>query len=263
MSVLTEPPHPVELRERRLIGVSIGLVAAGAWTLLWLADDSAYGFLHSHHAMHDARPDVGQPGPGMLLFVAGWSVMTAAMMLPTALPLLAMLHAVVRTRSDRRVLVALAVAGYLSTWVLFGVPVYLARLAFERAAAGLPDASRWAWIGAPVLLLLAGAFQFTALKNRCLDRCRSPLGFVLRHWNERRPRRGAFRLGLENGLFCVGCCWALMLLMFAVGSGSLGWMLLLAAVMAAEKNLRNGQQLTVPVGAALILWAATLLVLGP
>jgi len=259
MSALTEPRHPAELRERRLIGAAIGLAALAAWTLLWLADGSAFGFLHAHHTMHRRGVDAS----GLALFVVGWTVMTVAMMLPTSLPVLTMLHAVVRERADRRWLLTLAVAGYVGAWSLFGLAVYLARLLVGGVASLLPEPARWTWVVAPALLLLAGVFQLTPLKDRCLERCRSPVGFVLRLWDERRPRRGAVRLGVENGLFCVGCCWALMLLMFAVGSGSLGWMLALAAVMAAEKNLRVGARLTLPVGAALIAWGVTLLALGP
>ena len=94
----------------------------------------------------------------------------------------------------------------------------------------------------------------------CLHRCRSPLGFILAHWRGRRERLAAFRIGLHHGLFCVGCCWSLMLLMFAVGVGSLGWMLGLGAVMAAEKNLPWGRRLTTPLG-LLLLGAGTALVL--
>jgi predicted metal-binding membrane protein len=112
-------------------------------------------------------------------------------------------------------------------------------------------------IGAAIIAV-AGAFQFSALKYRCLDKCRTPLSFVIEHWRGRSQAWHAFVLGAHHGLFCVGCCWALMLLMFAVGAGSLGWMLLLAAVMAVEKNLPWGRRLSTPLGVALLAWAALL-----
>ena len=90
-------------------------------------------------------------------------------------------------------------------------------------------------IGAAVVAL-AGLFQFSRLKDFCLERCRAPLGFILRRWRGPAPHRAALAIGLDHGLYCVGCCWALMLLMFVTGTASLGWMLLLATVMAAEKN---------------------------
>ena len=104
-------------------------------------------------------------------------------------------------------------------------------------------------VGAGVLAA-AGLFQWSALKYRCLDQCRSPFGFVSSRWHGRSPAREAFRIGVDHGLFCVGCCWALMLMMFVVGTGSIGWMLALAAVMAAEKNLSWGRRLATPVGVA-------------
>ena len=109
------------------------------------------------------------------------------------------------------------------------------------------------------LLLLAGAFQFSTLKDRCLKQCRSPLGFVTHYWRTQGGRGGAFLLGVRHGAYCVGCCWALMLLMFAVGAGNLGWMLALGVVMAVEKNLVWGRRLSPVVGVALLLsggWAA-------
>ena len=102
---------------------------------------------------------------------------------------------------------------------------------------------------------MAGVYQFTPLKYHCLDKCRAPLGFIMGHWRGRRPRREALRLGLHHGLFCLGCCWSLMLLMFTVGVGSLGWMLALGAVMAAEKNLPWGRRLSAPLGMALVAGA--------
>jgi len=109
---------------------------------------------------------------------------------------------------------------------------------------------------------VAGAFQFSRLKYRCLDKCRTPLSFVIEHWRGRAQTWQAFLLGAHHGLYCVGCCWALMLLMFVVGAGSLGWMLLLAAAMAVEKNMPWGRRLSAPLGVALLAWAALLVVNG-
>ncbi len=101
-------------------------------------------------------------------------------------------------------------------------------------------------------------FQFSALKYRCLDACQSPFVFVAARWHGRAPRREALRLGAAHGAFCVGCCWALMLVTFVVGMGSLGWMLALAAAMAAEKNLPWGRRLRAPLGIGLMLAAAAI-----
>jgi predicted metal-binding membrane protein len=105
-------------------------------------------------------------------------------------------------------------------------------------------------------------YQFTSLKYRCLDKCRSPVSFVLGHWRGRHERRQALWLGMHHGVFCLGCCWSLMLLMFAVGLGNLAWMFALAVVMAVEKNAPWGRRLTAPLGAVLLLVAAVLVAAG-
>ena len=102
-------------------------------------------------------------------------------------------------------------------------------------------------------LIFAGLYQFSPLKYHCLDKCRSPLSFITQYWTGRHEAVAAFRLGVHHGLFCLGCCWSLMLVMFAVGTGSLAWMLALGAVMAIEKNLPWGRRLSRPVGLTLIL----------
>ena len=102
-------------------------------------------------------------------------------------------------------------------------------------------------------LLLAGLYQLTPLKYHCLDRCRSPISFLAEHWRGRSETAEAFRLGFRHGLFCLGCCWSLMLVMFAVGVGNLGWMLLIGAIMGAEKNLAWGRRLSLPLGALLAI----------
>ena len=188
--------------------------------------------------------------------------MTVAMMLPTSLPVLTTFQAVAGGRSGGSFLVALAVAGYLASWAAFGVVVYIPVLLATDLAATVPWLKQHSSMAAPLLFFVAGAFQFSALKYRCLDKCRSPFSLVMQRWQGKRDRRNAFRLGFESGIFCVGCCWALMLLMFAFSVGSLAWMALLAVVMAVEKNLSWGRRLSAPVGASLLVAGVALLVLG-
>jgi predicted metal-binding membrane protein len=142
-------------------------------------------------------------------------------------------------------------------------------LAAHAADAALLMAARhygalvaYGWAIGAAVLAGAGLFQFSALKYRCLEQCHTPFGFVVARWHGRSPSREAFRLGLEHGLFCVGCCWALMLVMFVVGVGSLGWMLVLAAAMAAEKNLSWGRHLRTPLGLGLIGWAGAIVLVN-
>jgi predicted metal-binding membrane protein len=239
--------------ERSAVVIIVGLLAAAAWVALWLS--SASGPLHLHHL----SAATVATSPFRLFFVASWTVMTVAMMLPTSLPLIATLHAFARERSDRLLLVSLTVLGYLIVWIFFGALVLAGYLSWQWLLASSAWLAERVPAGAPLLLLLAGAFQFSSLKYKCLEKCRSPFSFVIEHWQGRREHWQALRLGIDHGVFCVGCCWALMLLMFAVGAGNLVWMLVLALLMAVEKNVRWGRRLSAPVGVALLAWGAILL----
>jgi len=174
------------------------------------------------------------------------------MMLPTSLPLINMFARMVRQRRNSRRLVALLVLGYVGTWALFGLAAHTG----DRFIHVAVDRSEWlddrSWLIAAVTFLVAGAYQFTPLKYHCLDKCRSPFSFINSHWSGLSERREAFLLGVNHGVFCVGCCWSIMLLMFAFGVGNLGWMLLLGGVMAVEKNATWGRSLSAPLGVALL-----------
>jgi predicted metal-binding membrane protein len=224
----------------------IGLVAL-SWVSLWSLGASPYGQLAHAHGVgsHDAW--------GVYLALAGWTLMIVAMMLPTALPLVALFHSFVRTRANRIRLTALVVAGYLWIWTLFGLVVYAAHGLIRGSIEQLAWLQVNLWVIAAGVLLLAGLYQFTALKHKCLEKCRSPLSFIMEHWRGGRMQQEAFHLGVRHGIFCIGCCWSLMLLMFVVGVGSLGWMLALAVVMAVEKNLRWGRRLSAPLGVLLVV----------
>ena len=111
------------------------------------------------------------------------------------------------------------------------------------------------WIVGASVLATAGAFQFSALKYRCLDQCRTPFSFLNAHWRGHAPAREALLLGIHHGIFCVGCCWAVVLMMFVVGTGNVGWMLVLGAPMAIEKTMPWGKRLSAPLGAGLLAWS--------
>jgi predicted metal-binding membrane protein len=234
---------------RALLVGSVGLVSVAAWAALWQYGALLHTAVHQHH-------DAGA-APAWL-FVSAWTVMTIAMMLPTSVPLVATFHTIVGRRPDRAVLITLAIVGYLLVWALTGLVFYVGWILIQRLGWWQAHAA----LGSAAAFLVAGAYQFTSLKYRCLDKCRSPLSFVLGYWQGERERRNALRLGAHHGLFCVGCCWALMLLMFAVGVGSLGWMLVLGAAMAVEKNVPWGRALSAPLGGALVFGGLALLALA-
>jgi predicted metal-binding membrane protein len=244
------------------------MLIATAWITLWLWDSSPYArYMHGVDwsatglAVLCRLPPVGLAAVTTFLHVAAWLLMIVAMMLPTTLPLLRIFDRLTVAHPDRTVLLLLVVSGYLSVWSAFGLLAHVSDVALHQLVERMPWLVPHAWIVAAAILALAGAYQFSALKYRCLDKCRSPLMFVSEQWHGVSPRRDSLLLGARHGLFCVGCCWALMCLMFAVGMGSIGWMLAAGAVMATEKNLSIGRKLGAPLGVALLGWA-TLIVVG-
>ena len=235
--------------------VMLGLIAL-AWATLALWEASPYG----RYLDHGNWTEIGLAGAicaflpqgeflfPLLLYTGGWLLMSAAMMLPTTLPLLEVFRRMTAARADAPSLLTFVICGYLLAWSGFGVVAHLLDIAVNLAV----RQSDWlvfnGWALGAAVLALAGAFQFSALKHYCLTRCRAPLSFVISRWHGRAPRREALRLGLAHGIFCVGCCWAMMLLMFIVGTGSVGWMLVLGAAMAVEKNLTGNGWLSRHIG---------------
>jgi predicted metal-binding membrane protein len=236
--------------DRLFFGLIAGLIVL-AWLSLGLWRQSPYGRFLGHDAVGDVEPLGGSYFTLLALFVAGWTLMTVAMMLPTSLPLVAFFRSLVRRRSDHLMLVALLVLGYVVVWAAFAGLAHMGDVGIHLAVERVGWLHQNAWVIAASTFALAGAYQFSTLKYRCLDKCRSPVAFVMQNWRG-QARWDALRLGVRHGIFCLGCCWALMLLMFAVGVGSVGLMLVLAAVMATEKNVSWGRRLSAPLGVALI-----------
>jgi predicted metal-binding membrane protein len=241
--------------DRRLFLYLMASLIGLAWMSLWMWDRSPYaGYLH-----HAQVGELGFSGPAffrMALYLLGWTLMTTAMMLPSILPLLEIFRRLVAPKSNGAHLIAAVIGGYLGIWLVFGFIAHSGDWILHQLAErnSWLQANGWA-IGAGTLCA-AGAFQFSALKYRCLDKCRTPLSFVMEHWRGGHEYRNALWLGAHHGMFCVGCCWALMLLMFGIGVGNIGWMLVLAALMAMEKNMPWGRQMSAPVGVALLGCAA-------
>ena len=182
------------------------------------------------------------------------------MMLPSSLPLVRLFATVSSNHRGAGVAMSAFLTGYAVVWSVFGALAFLG----DALTHDTVDATPWlathpAVIGGGVLAL-AGAFQFSSLKDRCLKECRHPAGFLLPRYQ--RGTRAAFRLGRQHGLFCLGCCWALMLVGFAAGVANLWWMAALTALMVFEKTGREGQRGVRPIGLGLIA-LGILMLAGP
>jgi predicted metal-binding membrane protein len=209
------------------------------WLIALLFGLAAVGWLVTGERM--AGMDAG-PGtdPGSLGFYVGvWVVMMAAMMFPSVAPMVLMYRRVLKHRRElgksRPGATALFVAGYLVAWTGFGLAAYAL---LETIRSLSIDALSWSEGGkylAGGVIVAAAGYQLTPAKDVCLRKCRSPLDFVLGYW--RNGYGGALRMGVEHGAWCVGCCWALMAALFALGVMSVGWMVFVAALIATEKLL--------------------------
>lgn len=187
-------------------------------------------------------------------FLVAWGVMMAAMMLPSATPMIILYGAVRRTLSQtgqKGLPTALFALVYLTVWLAFGVPVYAATVVVDIAADIHPAVAGLLPYVLAVVLLGAGAYQFSPLKQVCLRVCQSPLGFLMGHWRSGYP--GTIRVALEHAVYCVGCCWGLMVVLVAAGAMALHWVLLIAALVFAEKLLPRGGWTARMVGVALIV----------
>jgi predicted metal-binding membrane protein len=237
---VTSLPRPI------LVGI------AAAWAAAIGAQVAGVAAVANHDSLL-----VGDGPPlvlAALIAMLAWQVMIAAMMLPSSLPLVRLYSRATQAAPRRGRSMAAFIGGYALVWSAFG----LAAFAFDASLHAAVNASPWLerhdwWIGGSVLAL-AGIFQFTPLKDACLDKCRHPGQFLMRYY-ERGPA-GGFRLGARHGMFCVGCCWALMLVMFAAGVASLIWMALLTGVMIHEKTRPLGAK-AVPVTGLALLGAAS------
>jgi len=230
---------------------------AGAWALAVAAEVSGRGAELHHDALIEGRLPYGL---ALVLFLVAWQAMIAAMMVPSSLPLVRLFVVAAAAQPRPRAATAAFLSGYALVWTGFGALAFVGDTMVHASVDRSPWLHHHEWLIAGGTLALAGAFQFSALKDRCLEVCRHPGAFLLRHY-ERGPA-GAFRLGRRHGVFCVGCCWALMLLMFAAGVANLWWMAGLTALMVYEKTGVGGRR-AVPVAGIVLLACAALVLAHP
>jgi predicted metal-binding membrane protein len=189
-----------------------------------------------------------------------WAEMMVAMMIPSAAPTILIFAAVSRRRNESArsyVSAGVFLAGYLAVWTLFSAIVAVLQWWLHSHALLSPMMeSTQPWFGG-ALLVLGGAFQFTRWKRACLARCRSPLDFLMTHWRE--GSLGAFGMGWQHGLYCTGCCWVLMTLLFVAGVMNMAWVAAITVLVLLEKSMRNGSRVAAIAGWGFIGWGAWLL----
>lgn len=251
-------------RDQAIVLASVAAITALAW--LCLIDMARAG--HPDDLL-PATPGISAPGMGDMsgmamtdmplspmpaslpTTAAMWAVMMAGMMLPGALPMILFFTVVQRQQGSRPVAMsALFAAGYLLVWGAFALAAAGLQIALERAALLSPALSLGDVRITALAFVGAGLFEFSALKNRCLAQCRSPFAFVLRHW--RRGGWGALCMGAQHGLFCLGCCWVLMLLLFAAGVMNLLWVAALAVLVLLQKLLPGGRAVAIGSGLGML-----------
>lgn len=254
MTELDRPRLAYRALEARATAATAGtlvVLAAGAW---WLTVQRA-------HDMRGMMQGLGSVGAMMTfdmsagVFLAMWLTMMVAMMLPTIAPIV-LLHRMVMRRQGVGLGPTLAfVAGYLVSWTIAGLVPLSILLSVRHVTAG----ASWVAPAAGIILILAGAYQFTAWKEACQKACRSPLTFLTTHDFGTGPR-GAAKTGWIHGLYCLGCCWALMTVLLVVGLMNLVWMAAIAVIFLAEKHWDHGLALTKVAGVGIAVLGFAILV---
>jgi predicted metal-binding membrane protein len=235
-----------------LAGVPVVVPAAIAiaWALAIMAqaaNDSAR--LHHDALIHSSLPRVA----ALAVFLVAWQAMIAAMMLPSSVPLVRLFARASVEQPRPGFVMAAFLGGYAAVWSAFGAVAFMADVGVHATVDSVPWLARHDWLIAGTTLAIAGAFQFSSLKDACLRECRHPGAFLLSRYD--RGPGAAFRLGRAHGIYCLGCCWALMLVMFGAGVASLWWMGALTALMVYEKTASGGRTAVPLAGVALLLLA--------
>lgn len=260
----------VARRDRRVVIAALSIVIALSWGYMLVGAGmgmsavemtrmSQQGISERMAGMTMMTPASWTPGYAVLMFVMWW-IMMVAMMLPSATPTVLLFAAINRKQRDignPYVATSVFALGYLAAWGGFSLVAVMLQWAFERTHLLSSTLAGANVILAGLLLLAAGVYQLTPLKHACLRRCRSPLAFLVTHW--RRGPRGALRMGLAHGAYCVGCCWSLMGLLFFGGIMNLYWIVGLALFVFVEKIFPAGHWLGQITGVVLSVWGVVTL----
>ena len=254
-------------KDKYLILAGLVLITLLAWAyLFYLARDmsgmDSMGEV-GEMAMSGGNVGVGWSPVQIVLTFLMWAVMMVGMMVPSATPMILAFAGINRRRRDSGnpyVPTMVFLSGYLLVWAAFSVAAALAQVGLSLSLLISPMMASANPIFGGILLLAAGAFQWSPLKTACLRHCRTPMGFITNDWRE--GRRGALLMGLHHGGYCLGCCWALMGLLFLLGVMNLLWIAVLAAFVLAEKVFPAGIWISRITGVGLLAWGVWMLVGG-
>jgi predicted metal-binding membrane protein len=248
-------PDPLARQRNAILGGLLVLAVAGWLVIVWQAGIDR---MHDEHQMVGLDLTMGMTAP---LFFTMWVAMMVAMMFPAAAPMILLFD---RMQTQRReagsasVPTIYFVAAYLSIWIAFGAVAYGLAIGVQRLADdSMWVMDNWARIGG-LLLIAAGLYQLSPLKDVCLARCRSPLAFLMNSWRDGTV--GAIRMGLLHGMFCLGCCWLLFVILVPLGVMNVAAMAVIALVVFGEKCLRGGQRIARVAAVVLIVYGIVIVV---
>ncbi len=249
---MTTVLRPTTTVGRQRLPVAVPVAIALAWGAAIAVHITGHADAIDHDGLlgGEARPS----SAAVVGYAGAWTAMVIAMMLPSAVPLVRLFAGASANQPHPRLVMSVFVCGYLAVWIVFGWLALSADAAAHQVFESLPWLDRRPGLVVAAVLAVAGAFQFSALKDACLRTCRHPAAYLLRHY--RRGIPSAFRIGWRHGLFCVGCCWALMLVAFAVGMADVRWMAAFTALMTYEKVGRRGEWISRVAGFGLLGLAA-------
>jgi predicted metal-binding membrane protein len=248
------PRASVPRFDRIFFATAVALIGLASWIYL----------VYQGWAMeHMDLVDMSMPGdgpwaaPDLLLVFTMWAIMMVGMMLPSVAPLLVLYRRIVWQKGEAPALRSgLLLSGYLLAWTVFSLLATLGQWALHDALV-LPSMQLTSARISAVVLILAGVYQWTPFKVRCLARCRSPMSFLLTRW--RAGAGGALAMGLEHGLFCIGCCWLLMAVLFVVGMMNLWWIVAITIFVLVEKMVPASALISRVAGVLLVGWGVWLL----
>jgi predicted metal-binding membrane protein len=249
--------------DRAVVLASPAFVVLLAWTYLRLGAGVGMEMMDMGGGNMMAMLPEWSVGYGLVIFVM-WALMMLAMMLPSVAPVTLLIASVARKRAGAdgavRASTALFVFGYLAVWLAFAAAATILQWALDEAGVLSETMAFGNIVLAGSVLVAAGVYQWTPLKDACLRHCRSPLDFILFHWRD--DALGAMVSGIRHGFFCLGCCWMLMALLFVGGIMNLAWIAGIALLVLIEKTLPWGRPVSQLTGAVLVAWGVVILTMA-